>query len=266
MGVFLEVETKPKSVRATRPSSSAAMLVLNAMPEPRRELLAKSLARLIAVVDRKKNPFFVSLDDSEERKAVEELIAQTAPAFTAATTLAAGSWSSPEGDILVRPVARCTAGRQCVRLGDPGAGESERRTRFLAWPVGYAVMLAVAIPAEVDRVAEALRAPGSFQIGLVLTSAELHRLRASRALSSLKRDARRLVKVLPKSSARLSAAMASLASAGTGKDELRWLRLPPDNILIVPRLSALATPEQFVADVRSRLAAAGSRVAWLASP
>ncbi len=267
LGVYLEVETNPKSVPATHPSSSAAMLVLNSMAEPRRELLAHALDRLVAVVNRKKNPFFVSLDDSEERKAVEDLIAQTAPAFTAATTLAAGNWPSPEGDLLIRPVARCAAARPCVRLGTaPDADESERRARFLAWPLGYAILIAVEGRAELDKVAEALRAPGSFQIGLVLTSAELHSLRASHALSALKQHTRRLVKAMPKSRTGLSATLANLARAGLGKDGLAWLKFPSDTILVVPRLGALATPDRFVADVRRRLAAIASKVDWLASP
>lgn len=265
LGVALEVETKPKAVPATRSSSSAAMLVLNSMAEPRRALLASSLDRLAAVVNQKKNPFYVALDDREERKAVEDLIAQTAPAFTAAATLAAGAWSSPEGDMVVRPVVRCASGSSCIRLGvGAGSDEQERRARFLAWPLGYAVLLAVGSSADVDAVAEALRAPGSFQIGLVLASRELHALRASPAVATIKRQARQLVAGLPKS--RLSTTLADLAAAGSGKDELGWLRLAADTILVVPRLGALATPEQFVADVRSRLATVERKVAWLVSP
>jgi len=267
LALNLEVVNGEKPPVPARPSASAAMLVLNAMPEPRRELLATSLLRLATVVDKKKNPLFVSLDDSEERSAVEDLIAQTAPAFTAAANLAAGSWQSPEGDVLVRPVARCAPKRQCVRLGGvPGGDESEKRPRFLAWPLGYAIVLAVADQAGLHKVAEALRAPGSFQIGLVLSSAELHSLRASPAQLALQRHARRLVEAMPKGRTSLSQRLADLASAGTGKAGLAWLRLPPDTILVVPRLGALATPEQFVADVRSRLATIASKVDWLASP
>jgi hypothetical protein len=243
------------------------MLVLNAMPEPRRELLASSLLRLANVADKKKNPLFVSLDDSEERSTVEDLIAQTAPAFTAAANLTAGSWQSPEGDVLVRPTARCAPKHPCVRLGGVSGGdESEKRARFLAWPLGYAIVLAVVDPTGLHKVAEALRAAGSFQIGLVLSSAELHSLRASPAQLALQQHARRLVKTMPKARTSLAERLTDLALAGTGKDGLAWLRLPSDTILVVPRLGALATPDQFVADVRSRLATVECKVEWLASP
>jgi hypothetical protein len=267
LALNLEVVTGEKPPAPARSSASEAMLVLNAMSEPRRELLATSLQRLATVVDRRKNPLFVSLDDSEERATVEELIAQTSPAFTAAANLAPGSWRSPEGDMLVRPAARCAPKRQCIRLGDaPGGAENEKRARFLAWPLGYAIVLAVVEPAELHKVAEALRTPGSFQIGLVLSSAELHSLRESPAQLALQRHARRLVKAMPKARTPLSERLANLASAGTGKDSLAWLRLPPETVLVVPRLGALATPEQLVADVRSRLATVESKVDWLASP
>jgi hypothetical protein len=271
LGVDLEVTTgakpAPKRPAARLGGSSAALLVLNAMSEARRQLLAESLARLAAVVDRKKNPWFVSLDDSEERSAVESLIAQTAPAFTAAGTLAAGQWQSPEGDVQIRPVAHCAPQRPCVRLaGTPGADDLERRARFLAWPLGYAIGLEVRDRQAADKVAEALRAPGSFQIGLVLESGEVHALRPSPALFTLQRHARRLVKVRPETPSPLFDALASLASAGTGRDGLAWLKLPPGAVLVVPRLGALATCERFVADVRDRLAAVTAKVEWLASP
>jgi hypothetical protein len=263
----LEIATGQKPVSPERTTPSVAMLVLNAMPEARRQLLADSLAKLAAAVDKKRNPLFVSFDDGEERSVVHELIAQTMPAFSAAASLAAGSWPSREGDVQIRAVYHCAAKRQCVPLdGTPGNDEGERRARFLAWPLGYAVFLAVEGRAELDKVAEALRAPGSFQIGLVLTSAELHSLRASPALLPLQRNARHLVKTMPKSRPPLVETLANLANAGTGKDRLAWLRLSPHTILVVPRLGALATSDQFVADVRSRLRAVGANVEWLASP
>jgi hypothetical protein len=264
--LHLEVATKPTAVSPPT-TSSAAMLVLNAMPENRRRLLAESLAKLGAVVDRKKNPLFVSLDDSEERAAVEDLVAQTAPLFTAATSLAAGSWPSPEGDVQVLPVAHCAPARPCVRLADPaGSDEQSRRARFLAWPLGYAVFLAVSDRAKLDEVALTLRAPGSFQIGLVLTSAELHELRASPALVALQKNARRLLKSMPDTRTPLATTLASLVRAGRSRRELPWLQLPSDTILVVPRLSALATADKLVADVRNRLASVDTQVEWLASP
>jgi hypothetical protein len=263
----LEVETGQKSPAKSRPSPSGAVLVLNSMGEARRQQLADSLAKLAAAVDRRKNPFFVALDDSEERKPVEDLIRQAAPTFTAAAALCAGRWQSAEGDVRIRPVNRCAAHTRCVSLDEaPGQDEGERRARFLAWPLGYAVILSVASPILADDVADALRAPGSTHIGLVLTGTELHRLRKSPALRQLLEHARHVIKTAPAKRPPFLDLLAKIANAATARDELPWFNLPRDSILIVPRLGALATSDAFVADLRARLQAQSVEVEWLASP
>ena len=263
----LEVTAGRKDPPPAPASSAAALLVLNSMSEARRELLGHALHELAVSVDRRKNPLFVPLDESEERKAVENLIAQTAPTFTAANALLSGAWPSPEGDVWVRPVARCAAQRLCVALqGKPEDSAEAKRARFLAWPLGYAIILEVAADARLDDVAEALRAPGSLHIGLVLTSAELHTVRQSPALSPLQREARRVVSALAGKRTALLDTLGSLANVRSGKNAMAWLQLPARAILVVPRLGALATIEQFVADVRVRLRDSHAQVEWLASP
>ena len=263
----LEVETGPPAPASSRPSPSGAVLVLNGMGEARRRQLAESLAKLAVAVDAQKNPFFVALDDSEERKAVENLISQAAPAFTAATALCAGRWQSAEGDVRIRPAHRCAPRTRCVSLDQPpGSDDGERRARFLAWPLGYAVVLSIASPKLVDDVAEALRAPGSTQIGLVLTGTELHHLRKSPALRPLLEHAGHVVKLAPAKRSPFLDVLANLANAATAKDELPWLDLPRGTIMVIPRLGALATSDAFVSDVRARLRATPAEVEWLAAP
>ena len=239
------------------------------MSEEDRERLADSLARLAAAVDKRKNPLFVSLDDSDERAAVESLIARTTPAFSAAATLCAGRWQSREGDLQVRPVSRCAPGPRCVALAAvPGGDESERRARFLAWPLGYAIVLATSSRVGADDVAQALRAPGSTRIALVLTGTELHRLRKSPALDRLLAHARYIVRTVPtkRKPSPLLDVVAKIANAASAQDELAWFELPDDSILVVPRLGALATSAGFVSDVRARLQSNAAHVDWLVSP
>ena len=267
MQLNLEVTTDHRAPLPAPASSGAALLVLNSMSDERRELLTHALHDLAVSVDRRKNPLFVPLDDSEERKAVENLIAQTAPAFTAANALLCGQWQSPEGDVWIRPVPRCAAQRTCIALqGGPSDSAEEKRARFLAWPLGYAIILRTTESSKPDEVADALRAPGSLHIGLVLTSTELRALRPSPALLPLQREARRVVGALPGKRTPLRETLASLANVRPGKNRMTWLQLPPQTILIVPRLGALATIEQFVQDVRTRLGGANAKVEWLASP
>jgi hypothetical protein len=263
----LEVETGPKPLATSRPSPTGAMLVLNSLNETRRQQLADSLAKLAAAIDKLKNPFFVALDDSEERKELENLIGPMAPAFTAATTLATGHWQSPEGDVRIRPVHHCATGIRCVSLHEvPGPSDIERRARFLAWPLGYAVVISIATPDRVDSVAEAVRASDSTQIALVLTGTELHHLRRSPALKQVLAHARQVVKSMPAKRSPVLSVLAQIANADAAKDTLPWFNLPRDSLLIVPRLGALATSDVFVSDVRARVQATTAKVAWLATP
>ena len=228
----LEIATGQTRSSLPRPSPSGAALVLNSMSEQDRERLADSLAALAAAVDKKKNPLFVSLDDSDERAAVENLIARTAPAFSAAVTLCAGRWQSREGDVQVRPVSRCAPGTRCVALAAaPGGDESERRARFLAWPLGYAIVLGTASRGRADDVAQALRVPGSTRMALVLTGTELHRLRKSPALDRLLAHARHIVRTVPPKHSSLQDVVAKVANAASAQDELTWFDLPDDSIL-----------------------------------
>lgn len=261
----LEVTAGHMSSPPAPPSSSAALLVLNAMSEAQRESLGQALHDLANSFGRKKNPLFVALDDSEEKHAVAGLIAQTAPAFTAARALLPGQWESPDGDVSIRAVPRCAPDHPCVIL-QRNASKALGRERFLAWPLGYAIILETDDDSSLSRIAEALRAPGSLHIGLVLTSRELHVLRQGPALASLQREAARMVAAIPGQRTPLVETVASLANVRSDTRAMSWLRLPPRTILIVPRLGALATPDLFLEEVRARLHKPDVKVAWLASP
>ena len=262
----LALEVRTGQVRSPPPHRlpSGAVLVLNSMSEALRARLADSLAKLAAAINRRKNPLFVTLDDSEERAGLADLIQRTTPAFTATAALCAGGWQSREGDLQVHPVASCAAGIRCIDLARaPGHDELERRSRFLAWPLGYAIALAASGPRQAMDTAEALRAPGSTQIALVLTGADLHRLRTSPALVRLLRYARQVTDAAPPAHSALIDVLGRIADAANVPDELPWLTLPEDSILVVPRLGALATTQSFVSDVRSRLQASHAQVEWL---
>jgi len=71
---------------------------------------------------------------------------------------------------------------------------------------------------------------------------------------------------MPKSRQPLSKHVANLANAGTGKDRLAWLRLPPDTILVVPRLGLWPQAISSWLTCAGRLRALGAKVEWLASP
>ena len=264
----LEVVTPERSSekgRTDRPSPSGATLVLNSLSEEERSKLAESLHSLAAAAARKRNPFYVAIDDTEEHAAAQKLFAETAPAFTAAAALSRGRWFSAEGDLAVQVVKTCSPGSRCMPLLSQGPGDGfEQRIRFLAWPVGYAVILRTA-ENDVVQVAGVLRAdPASSQIALVLTGAELHSLRKGPALSSVLKSAARLAKKLPGSA--LVETLESIGRAASAGDEVPWLKLPRNTVLVVPRLGALATSNRFVDEINSRLQAVRAKVEWLSSP
>ena len=261
--VTAEPRAQKGSSRRARPSG--ATLVLNSLSEEERTKLARSLQSLEAALARRRNPFYIALDDTEEHAAVRKLFAETAPAFTAALALSRGRWQSSEGDLAAQVVETCSHGARCMPLFSQGQGDGlEQRIRFLAWPIGYAVVLR-ASATSAAQVATALRAASpSSQIGLVLTSDELHSLRKSPALDSLLKSAGHLANRLPASP--LLEILESIRRAASARDETPWLKLPRDTVLVVPRLSALATRDRFVDEIKARLEAARAEVDWLSFP
>ena len=82
------------------------------------------------------------------------------------------------------------------------------------------------------------------------------------------RAASRMATALRGRSSPAIALVDGIAAAGGARDGLPWLKLPAGAIVVVPRLGLLAEPAAFVAEVKSRLAAAGAggKVEWLAAP
>ncbi len=251
-------------------SAAGARLVLSAVTEQRRHELARALDALAASWQRRRNPLFVPLAD-DDAAALDKLLAAWLPATTAALALTAGWWQSSDGNLAVRPVARCAPGARCVR---PAVGFSkdplERRLRFLAWPFGYAVVVRAASEAEATGIAERVRAADArdTRVALVLTGTDIHAPRSSPGLVAVTRAASRMVKALRGRTGPAIALVEGVARAGGARDDVPWLTLPAGAIVVVPRLGSLAEPAAFVAEVKSRLAAAGAggKIEWLAAP
>jgi hypothetical protein len=264
--ITLEICATPKSAR---PRPTGAALFLNALGDAQRAELARSLEALSRELDKRRNPLFVPLDDADVDAEVDALVKMASPILTAAAALGAGLWQSPEDDIAVRGVRRCARGARCIGVGDrEPSGELERRIRFLAWPIGYAIVLGTPSADEAGRVAGMLRAEGTAQssIALVLAEVDLHSLRRREQLRAVFRHARRIRQSMRDTGSPLDEALANIGRASSAGDEVPWLALPPHTILVVPRLSALATTGLFVEEVRQRLARAGAKAQWLAAP
>jgi hypothetical protein len=274
----LEVTTAPPGL-ATRGASppaglhprAGATLVLNSLSEAARLDLAHALERLATSLGRRRNPLFVPLDDGVERDEVERLLSDLGPAFAAAGALSVGRWTSSEGDLTVQGASRCRPGATCFPLGAaPGQSPLEGRARFLAWPVGFAVVVWTPDARRTSRIAASVRASRAkdSRIALVVTAAELHSLRGSPAVAEITRGATNVLRAGGDHNEALAPLLTSIADAASTSDEASWLNLPRGALLIVPRLGALATADAFVREARALLDHAGGKVdvEWLLSP
>jgi hypothetical protein len=259
----LEILTKA-SLTSRQPPPTGATLVASSLSEKRRQKLATTLRALLSAQAKRNNPFYVSLDDQDTRAELQQLLADTGPMFTAAAALAAGRWQSAEADMILRPVSRCPARALCrAAFGDGPDDDLGRRARFLAWPLGYAVLLRLGSAAEAAQIADRLRErPTPTQVALVLSGTELHGVRQSPALREVTTMAASLLRRQP--DLPFADLLRNLATVGSAGNELPWLRLGKETVLVVPRLGSLATADRFVEEVRTLLG--DTPVEWLAAP
>jgi hypothetical protein len=271
----LEVTSTPPAPAAERARPPAGptrargtTLVLNSLSEERRRALAESLDRVAAQLEARRNPLYAPLEPDAPRAQLKALLLDVAPAFAAAETLSAGRWTSPEGDLTVRLVERCAEGAACFPLTTAAAREKlEERARFLAWPVGHAILLKARDAGDAARLASLLRGMRALEarVAMVLAGGDLHRLRPSPALTALERSARRALRAGGDHDELMARLLTSVIEAARAPDEVSWLKLPRDVVLIVPRLGALATADDFVHAVDLVVHHAGGAT-WLSSP
>jgi hypothetical protein len=180
------------------------------------------------------------------------------PALTAAANLAGAPWEAPGISVELR--ATCAAAH-CVPLHAASAGPQDvlsRRARALAWSLTSAAVVrapAQSRPALLRALHAAQLRPAS-TIALVF-SAPWGTLEPA-AFGPLRHQARRALAHLdPSTPAR--GWLQALASAPS-----EWelpIRLAPDEVLVIPRLSAQARPREFEAE----LVAAGASE-WTVRP
>jgi hypothetical protein len=249
-------------------------VALNGMSPEHLTDLARALDDLADELEVERNPFVEELDDDDAQKKVATLIATHLPSLTAGASLAEGAWSSADHALTVRVTARCAPGARCFPLESRRERDPiEQRARFLAWCMADAALLRAHSESEAVRVATALRERASdrSRIALVLRDGDLHGLRWSVEVGRLALSLQRVTRLVPSDDdsalARLVRKLARPKGGGGGDDDpVPWLHLPEGTILVVPRLSALATLSEFVAEVKGRLESAGVGVDWVYLP
>jgi hypothetical protein len=172
------------------------------------------------------------------------------PALTAATNLLGSPWEAPGIAVHLGPACEPAASR-CTPLFAPTAAADDslvRRGRALAWAAGNAALLRVA-PSARDRLLHALREAQLRRSGTLalvfsaprgaLDAAELDRLRqeARRALAEIATDAPQ------------RPWLEMLVDGAAGTDWALPFALDADQVLVIPRLSALARLQDFASEV-----------------
>jgi hypothetical protein len=237
--------------RSLVPSGSIALAFGGLPPEELtrlRELLEESTEAAV----RRAGAMLFDLELTEDdatpvadplRRALPDL-----PALTAAANVLGAPWSAPGLSVKLGPACDAAASR-CTPLFAPATHRDDtlvRRGRALAWTLGNAALLRVPRGSRTAllRSLRGAQARPSSTIALVfgaprgaLDEAELERLReqAGRALAHLAADA-------PQRSW-----LEALGAAPAG-----WelpLTFDPDEVLVIPRLSALARLQDFHSEI-----------------
>lgn len=202
----------------------------------------------LTALETKANPLLIDVLDGDHRDRWAASVARFLPMLNAAREFVRGAWSSSDGlSVRVERRGDVRGGRTIPAWPAAGAGErTDQRARFLAWPVSYARLLQAPDPLTCERLAGLLREQASrpeAMTGLVLDQASLAGTRRFDELARVVRDRRRLLARAKGDPA--VAGLATLVDPGEPRRVAGWLDLSPRELLVVPRLSALARDREF---------------------
>lgn len=179
------------------------------------------------------------------------LLAGILPVYNAALALTAGCWTPQSRGMTVRAVAAsdCLPAGRCVAAWQSEPGDAQaRQARFLAWPLTHALLLRLESAADAAKAVESLRERSgrSSTIALVIDAASQRR-RGPADLPRLQALSRQVVHLQSKARQKPDPLLEGLASEDA-TPLLAWLSLEPQDIMVVPRLGALATRARFLAE------------------
>lgn len=222
----------------------AAGLMLDGIGSAGRTRLTEGLAALATRLEARHHPLVIDFADGDLRDDAEAFARRWLPARTAARVLARGRWPTAEGTVHL--AARCPPARRCVPLAT-----APTELPIAAWPLAHARRLRFADAATAARAATGLRArvdrPGG-TLALVLASEP-----PAQPSAALIRQTRRVLRRLPTGDARLRHLVERLALPAPAPRPRWWPA--PDEVLVVPRLSALARPAEISAEIDAALGA-----------
>ncbi len=256
----------------------AAGLALGTLGPIELEGLRRSLEDLATHLEARANPMVEDLDDSDPMAPLARLMRTFLPTLTACSSVASRRRAAPDGTLVLAIAMQCPglartgAGVECLPLWQPqGDDRLVQRARFLEWPFAAAVVLGFDRADDAHAAREALRRraheEGS-RIALVLEDGDLAGRDADR-LAAVRAPARRALAIAQRD-AKVDARLLELIAhePPPGARLLPWLHLDAEEVLVVPKLGALASLDVFVGEVERDLRSRGveAAVQWVRRP
>ena len=239
----LSVFSAPEAPAPGALRSDSVSLALGGLPSGATQRISDALAAATRSAIRRANPLYVELGESAPGTALSANL----PALTAAANLLGSPWQAPGLSVELGP--SCQPGAQrCIPLFRERQDDGlERRARGMAWAFSNAALLRA--PGRVVQVRDELQQratqPDS-TLALVFTRSS-GSLDATE-MGALQHEATRALRYLPEG-AHERFWMEALA-----QPPAQWtlpLHLDADELLVVPRLGALARVPEFVGEIRS---------------
>jgi hypothetical protein len=251
-GPFLSILRReaPTGVRG-RVAPESVSLALGGLPPEELPRLREHLAASTDAAVRRAAPELFDLGELADERAAPDPLREAlpdVPALTAAANVLGSPWDAPGISVRLGPACDAAASR-CAPLFAPAATPGDalvRRGRALAWALGNAALLRVPANsrgARLRSLREAQSRPsgtlamvfGATRGALEEAEVDLLRQQAGRALAHLAPDAPQ------------RPFLEALGAARAG-----WelpIELQPDELLVVPRMSALARLRDFATEV-----------------
>ncbi len=249
----LRTNERPDPKSGNRLGDAIWLALASAGPRHRKKTIALLQAAL-AEIEASATP---GLDGLFEPEAIELLHARRGlllPKLTAARAMIRHHWTDAELTVTTAPGGffawKATTDRRV------------EHARFLMWPISHALLLRNVPPPSLLAVQEDLANESdsaTTSLALIVTPELALRRGAPAELARLQADCRRarrlLDRVAPKNP--LASALADLAGA-TSEPLIPWIELRANDLLVVPRLGALATRSTWVGEVRKLLTSHGA--------
>jgi hypothetical protein len=251
-GPFLSIVAGPETTPPRRPIVPASIsLALGGLPREELAHLREHLRESTDTALRRAAPALLDLGEGAGEEAATDPLRQALPdlpALTAATNLLGSPWEAPGISVRLRQTCDAAASR-CVPLFAPDADPADalvRRGRALAWALVNAALLRVPASSRsvLLRALHAARARPESTIAMVFDAARGTLDEAE--LGLLRREARAALEQIASDAPQRPWLEALDTAQGT------WalpIELEADQLLVVPRLSALARLQDFASEV-----------------